>query len=152
MDSWIYEVECVNMVYKKGKIKANEDISFLIQRGEILGVLGPNGAGKSTLIKQLVGHLKPTEGHVLYNGLEPDRAAAAEKEGPMGTLVDGNLYFVPDSVRDCQGQLGMGHSDGDAVSAYDPAFHAVLYSFLCCCNGYLMCCRQPTLRMLCVPF
>ncbi|KWX74474.1 ABC transporter ATP-binding protein [Paenibacillus jilunlii] len=70
MDSWIYEVECVNMVYKKGKIKANEDISFLIQRGEILGVLGPNGAGKSTLIKQLVGHLKPTEGQVLYNGLD----------------------------------------------------------------------------------
>ncbi|SEC43155.1 ABC transporter ATP-binding protein [Paenibacillus sp. GP183] len=70
MDNWIYEIEDVSQLYKKGKIKANDDISFTIQRGEILGVLGPNGAGKSTLIKQLVGHLKPTEGRVLYNGLD----------------------------------------------------------------------------------
>lgn len=70
MQEILYEAERVSMVYKKGKYKANKEISLQIRRGEIVGVLGPNGAGKSTLIKQLVGHLKPTEGRVLYKGID----------------------------------------------------------------------------------
>lgn len=70
MQEILYETERVSMIYKKGREKANQEISLQIKRGEIVGVLGPNGAGKSTLIKQLVGHLKPTEGRVLYNGIE----------------------------------------------------------------------------------
>ena len=70
MNDRVYEIRNVSHRYKKGKAKANEDISFDIRSGEVLGVLGPNGAGKSTLIKQLVGHLKPTEGRVLYNGID----------------------------------------------------------------------------------
>jgi len=70
MNDRIYEVQNVSHTYKKGKVKANDSITFYIQAGEVLGILGPNGAGKSTLIKQLVGHLKPTEGRVLYNGID----------------------------------------------------------------------------------
>lgn len=66
----VYEVEQVNQLYKKGKVKANIDISLQVQEGEILGVLGPNGAGKSTLIKQMIGHLKPTSGCVRYEGVD----------------------------------------------------------------------------------
>lgn len=70
MEPIIYEIEQVSQLYKKGKVKANEDISFTIHEGEILGILGPNGAGKSTLIKQMIGHLKPTAGQIRYRGVD----------------------------------------------------------------------------------
>lgn len=70
MNRIIYEIDHVSQLYKRGKVKANDDISFTIQEGEILGILGPNGAGKSTLIKQIIGHLKPTEGSIRFKGTD----------------------------------------------------------------------------------
>lgn len=64
----IYSIDHVSKLYKKGKVKANQDIHFDVEEGEILGLLGPNGAGKSTLIKQMVGHLAPTEGEIRFQG------------------------------------------------------------------------------------
>jgi ABC-2 type transport system ATP-binding protein len=58
-------------------IKAVNDVSFCVQRGEILGYLGPNGAGKSTTIKVLTGVLFPTAGAVIVNGLVPYRQRTA---------------------------------------------------------------------------
>ncbi len=52
-------------------IRAVDNISFEIEKGEIIGYIGPNGAGKSTTIKMLVGILVPTSGSVLVNGLVP---------------------------------------------------------------------------------
>lgn len=66
--SVIYEVANLEKTYKKGKVKANKNISFTVKRGEILGVFGPNGAGKSTLIKQMVGHIRPTSGTISFRG------------------------------------------------------------------------------------
>ena len=54
-------------------VHAVNDISFRVDRGELLGYLGPNGAGKSTTIKMLTGILVPTAGHVSVAGLEPSR-------------------------------------------------------------------------------
>ncbi|PYZ97703.1 ABC transporter [Alteribacter lacisalsi] len=64
----LFEIDQVTKTYKKGKVTANSGISFTIKKGEILGLLGPNGAGKSTLVKQIVAHIKPSEGEVRYNG------------------------------------------------------------------------------------
>ena len=64
----IYDVQNLTKVYKKGKVKANDNISFRVRSGEILGVFGPNGAGKSTLIRQMTGMIKPTSGDVLFAG------------------------------------------------------------------------------------
>ena len=50
---------------------AVDNISFNVDKGEIVGYIGPNGAGKSTTIKMLVGILVPTSGRVIVNGLEP---------------------------------------------------------------------------------
>jgi len=50
---------------------AVDDISFKIEKGEILGYIGPNGAGKSTTIKMMVGILTPTDGKVTVNGIIP---------------------------------------------------------------------------------
>lgn len=55
----------------KEKIKAVNNVSFSIERGEIVGYIGPNGAGKSTTIKMMCGILTPTSGYVTINGLSP---------------------------------------------------------------------------------
>lgn len=52
-------------------IKAIDDISFSIKKGEIVGYIGPNGAGKSTTIKILSGILTPTSGSVKINNMVP---------------------------------------------------------------------------------
>ncbi len=56
---------------KYREINAVEDISFSVQRGEILAFIGPNGAGKSTTIKMLTGILYPNSGEVSVLGICP---------------------------------------------------------------------------------
>lgn len=48
------------------KVKAVDDISFTLKKGEILGLLGPNGAGKSTTISMISTLLQPDSGEILY--------------------------------------------------------------------------------------
>lgn len=52
-------------------VHAIKDVSFTVQRGEMVGYIGPNGAGKSTTIKIMSGVLTPTSGKCLINGLVP---------------------------------------------------------------------------------
>ena len=54
-------------------VEAVKDISFHVERGELLGYLGPNGAGKSTTIKMLTGILVPSSGRVSVAGLDPSK-------------------------------------------------------------------------------
>lgn len=53
--------------------KAVDDISFSIDKGEIVGYIGSNGAGKSTTIKMMTGILTPTSGECMVNGLNPSK-------------------------------------------------------------------------------
>src|SRR5215217_1399732 len=53
-----------------GPVKANDNISITLHRGEILGLLGENGAGKSTLMKILYGLYKPDSGSIFIDGEE----------------------------------------------------------------------------------
>lgn len=52
---------------KKIKFLADNDISFDVKDGEILGLLGPNGAGKTTLLRIIAGIMKPTKGEIVFN-------------------------------------------------------------------------------------
>ena len=54
----------------EGQNLAVDDISFTLQRGEVLGFLGPNGAGKSTTMQMLTGNLAPTHGSIKIGGLD----------------------------------------------------------------------------------
>jgi len=56
---------------KYATIKAVDDISFDVKRGEVVGFIGPNGAGKSTAIKMLIGVLKSDSGKVEVLGFRP---------------------------------------------------------------------------------
>lgn len=63
-----------NIVSRKFKtVNAVNDISFSIEKGEIVAYIGPNGAGKSTTVKMLSGILTPTSGDILINGLSPQK-------------------------------------------------------------------------------
>ena len=64
-----------------GGIKANEDISFEVEKGKVLGVIGPNGAGKSTLFDLITGYTKADNGKILFEdknilGLNPDKISS----------------------------------------------------------------------------
>ena len=58
---------------KKFKFNADNDISFEVHEGEIVGLLGPNGAGKTTLLRIIAGIMKPTEGAVSIDDMTYDK-------------------------------------------------------------------------------
>ncbi|HKU47990.1 MAG TPA: ATP-binding cassette domain-containing protein [Burkholderiales bacterium] len=57
-----------NLVKAFGPKRAVDDISFSVERGEVLGFLGPNGAGKSTTMRMVTGFMPPTSGRVTVGG------------------------------------------------------------------------------------
>src|SRR6266576_4695769 len=59
-----------NLVKVFGTKRAVDDVSFSVERGEVLGFLGPNGAGKSTTMRMLTGFIPPTEGKVTVGGFD----------------------------------------------------------------------------------
>lgn len=64
----LFLIELKNVSKKYGNFKAIDDISFKIEKGEIVGFLGQNGAGKTTTMKLITGFLEPTCGEVLIDG------------------------------------------------------------------------------------
>ena len=64
-------VEVKNLCKSYGKIKAVDDISFEVSRGEIFGLVGPNGAGKTTAIECIEGLRKSDSGNLKVLGLNP---------------------------------------------------------------------------------
>lgn len=59
-----------NLCRYYGEIRALDDVSFDIGKGEVLGFLGPNGAGKSTTMQIISGNLAPSAGRVIINGID----------------------------------------------------------------------------------
>jgi branched-chain amino acid transport system ATP-binding protein len=59
-----------NLTKRFGGLTAVDDLSFAVEKQEILGFIGPNGAGKSTTFNCITGVYPPTEGHVYYDGTE----------------------------------------------------------------------------------
>jgi ABC-2 type transport system ATP-binding protein len=55
------------------EVRAVDDLSFTVDRGEVVGYIGPNGAGKSTTIKMLTGILVPSAGSIRVAGVDPSR-------------------------------------------------------------------------------
>jgi len=71
-----------------GPLKAVSDVSFDVDKGEVLGFLGPNGAGKSTTMKMVTGFLAPSSGKVSVCGHDVVREAVAAKR-KVGYLPEG---------------------------------------------------------------
>ena len=51
-------------------VQALLDVSFTVEKGELIGIIGPNGSGKTTLVNLITGFVKPSRGKVVYEGKE----------------------------------------------------------------------------------
>lgn len=82
-----------NLSKNYGAQKAVNNISFDVNKGEIVGFLGPNGAGKSTTMKMITGYLEPDAGSINVSGVDAAADALAAKK-KIGYLPEANpLYF-----------------------------------------------------------
>jgi ABC-2 type transport system ATP-binding protein len=63
-------IEVQHLTKRYGRVTAVDDVSFRVERGEILGFLGPNGAGKTTTMRVLTGYLPPTSGRTVVAGFD----------------------------------------------------------------------------------
>ena len=64
----LLEVEGISKSF--GGVRAVSDVSFVLERGELLGIMGPNGSGKTTLLNLIAGALAPDAGHISLRGEE----------------------------------------------------------------------------------
>lgn len=63
-----YIVRHLSGDYHVKEFWADQDVTFTLERGDMLGIIGANGAGKSTLLKAISGIMRPTRGHIEVNG------------------------------------------------------------------------------------
>jgi branched-chain amino acid transport system ATP-binding protein len=91
-------LELQNVSRHFGGLKANANVSFSVDEGQVLGLIGPNGAGKTTLFNCITGFIPSSEGRIVFNGrslhgLSPDRicklgmARTWQKVRPLAKLT-----------------------------------------------------------------
>lgn len=80
-------IRCVGLTkifkdfWMRNRVRAVDNISINVQRGELFGLLGPNGSGKSTTIKMILGLLHPTSGRIAVLGKRPEDVAIKKMIG-----------------------------------------------------------------------
>jgi len=95
----ILEVESVTKMF--GGLAAVRDLSFGVERGEIVGIIGPNGAGKTTTFEIITGFQAPSEGRVRFKGEDITRWPPFRKVNfGMALVPQGRRVFPSLSVRE----------------------------------------------------
>jgi len=87
-------IEVEHLTKDYGDYRALDDISFSVEKGEILGFLGPNGAGKTTTLRMLVGYLPPTGGKVLIDNIDVSENPDAVR--PLIGYMPENVVLYPE--------------------------------------------------------
>ncbi len=116
-----------NLTRNYGDLRAVDDVSLSVARGEIVGLLGHNGAGKTTIMKVLTGFLEPTDGKVIIDGVDirENLEAVQRKIGylpencpvyPEMTVIDyldytAALHGVPPSERGSAMREAIAHTE-----------------------------------------
>jgi ABC-2 type transport system ATP-binding protein len=92
-------IEVHHLTKRYGPLKAVDDVSFTVERGEILGFLGPNGAGKTTTMRVLTGYMPPSEGRAVVAGFDVfDQPIEAKRR--TGYLPETPPLYPEMTVRD----------------------------------------------------
>ena len=89
-----YILEVVNATKRFGGLAANEDISFNVNYGEIVGIVGPNGAGKTTLFNSISGEHTLTSGKIIFEGRDVTKLKAHK----ICKLGVGRTFQIPKSL------------------------------------------------------
>jgi ABC-2 type transport system ATP-binding protein len=92
-------IEVQHLTKRYGPFTAVSDLSFRVERGEILGFLGPNGAGKTTTMRVLTGYMPPTEGKAIVAGYDVF-AQPLEAKRRTGYLPETPPLYPEMTVRD----------------------------------------------------
>ncbi len=91
-----------NITKKFGKQKALDDVSFIIQPGEVVGLLGPNGAGKSTMMKIITCFLPASSGEVSVNNYDVIEESIQVRK-KVGYLPENNPLYLDMYVKEYLG-------------------------------------------------
>lgn len=115
------EFKNVGFVYPDGT-RALEDVSFVVEPGSSLALVGPSGAGKSTIADLLLRFYDPTEGEILYDGVDIRKLKSSWYRGQIGVVPQQTFLFAG-SIRENL-LLGAPDADGAQVLAAAHAAHA----------------------------
>ena len=91
-----------------GTSVAVDQLSFTINKGEVVGFLGPNGAGKSTTMKMIVGFLQADKGSITLDGLSYEQDAVKYKK-MIGYLPESNALYEDMYVKEYLNFIAAGH-------------------------------------------
>src|SRR4051812_1378060 len=128
-------VWCSGLHKRYGRQTAVVDVSFTVDRGEVLGLLGPNGAGKTSVIKMLLGLVRPDAGEVLLLGRPSGDPRSRERVGylpelfryqPWLTAAEvlalhvrlAGVRVTDDERRECLALVGLADRAGDRVGSF----------------------------------
>lgn len=89
-------LEIINATKRFGGLFANQDISFRVSEGEIVGIVGPNGAGKTTLFNAICCASQLTEGKIIYKDIDITHKKAHE----VSKMGIGRTFQIPQSLND----------------------------------------------------
>jgi branched-chain amino acid transport system ATP-binding protein len=110
-----------------GKVVVIRDISFVIERGEVLAIIGPNGAGKSTLLWTLSGLLRPKTGKILYKGQDiTDWKSPRISRAGIRHVLQGAQVFQRLTVED---NLVLGAFQGSASNTELKTRRGMIYDY-----------------------
>ncbi len=96
-----------NLTKFYGDFKALDSVSFTVDKGWVYGYLGPNGAGKTTTIRTMLGLLKPDQGEMRINGVNPirDPVLALQSLGYAPELPTLQVFFTGEQLLDFMGKM-----------------------------------------------
>lgn len=117
-------IEVKNLLKEYGEQKAVNQISFTVNKGEIVGFLGPNGAGKSTTMKIITGYLQPTGGNAYVCGMNVIEKPLETKK-KIGYLPELNALYYDMYVKEYLGFIAEVHGIANKQQAINKAIETV---------------------------
>jgi ABC-2 type transport system ATP-binding protein len=107
-----------NLTKIYGEQRAVDNISFSVNKGEIVGFLGPNGAGKSTTMKMITGYLQPDAGNIQVSDVDVTKDPLAAKK-KVGYLPESNALYYDMYVKEYLDFVADVHKISNRKSAID---------------------------------
>jgi ABC-2 type transport system ATP-binding protein len=117
-------IEVKNLFKYYGEQAAVRDVSFSVNKGEIVAFLGPNGAGKSTTMKIMTGYIPASDGEVFIGGIKVDVDELKTRQ-MIGYLPENNPLYVDMYVREYLEFVGRIYKVKNLKSRVAEMVHAV---------------------------